>query len=440
MNLSTKLDAVPTIDYEAHPAFHGLESGGATHQSPVDRLVQEIDEQLRRIRFADGRTAEQRSAEFVVEISPRMQELQRLAVSARSLRPMLAEYTTISLDLAHRFLRESIEARSAIPGSESSAGAAALSSERYDRLVELQRMGFCRFLAEQELASRIWAATRWERELLKVRARDLPTRHSVLPLQAQSPGALLVKDMIHHAGILEIASAYIGKPMDFLYAALDLSHHGQTWYRDCYADAGIPTSKTVYLHFDADSDVMKAMFYLREVDGETGPFKFLRGSHLWKRSPLVGAVQRGFDQAQGKYFEVEPDGLDFKFGYYRPRFKVVDHRKDTLALPAALRGSTHFGDDVLDGSVLSERLLLEEETFTGPAGTLVLFDGSQGVHRGSLVTCGQRWAIQIGLRVKKGNPSPVRRMLKSVKGHAAYQAVRARGWVARSGRKPDDAD
>jgi hypothetical protein len=111
-----------------------------------------------------------------------------------------------------------------------------------------------------------------------------------------------------------------------------------------------------------------------------------------------------------------------------------------LALPAVLRGSTHFGDDVLDGSALSEALLEAEETFVAPAGTLIVFDGSRGIHRGGLVRPGgQRWALQLAFRVRRDPPQSAWRRIRSdlygSLSYAKYAVTRlfglARGQVLR---------
>jgi hypothetical protein len=219
----------------------------------------------------------------------------------------------------------------------------------------------------------------------------------------------------------------MGYRMEFLYAALDFSHPDQDWYKDCYAASGISTTRTAYMHFDADHDVMKAMLYLREVGPENGPFKYVRGSHLWKRSTLVGALQSGFDRAQTNVFEMEDDRLDYKLGYYRPRFKLPDHRADMLTLPALVRGSTHFGDDILDGSKVSDDLLQLEQAIVGPAGTMVIFDGSRGIHRGSQVSGGERWAVQIGMRGHRVARGPFHASAGAVRAKLSYQYLRARG-------------
>jgi hypothetical protein len=158
------------------------------------------------------------------------------------------------------------------------------------------------------------------------------------------------------------------------------------------------------------------MLYLVHVDPEDGPFGYVRGSHTWHRSPFISALQNGFDATSTDIFEIERDQLDYKLGYYRPRFKLAEQRQNMLLLPPMLRGSTHFGDDILDGTDVSNELLSREVVFKGEAGMCVLFDGSRGVHRGSLARTGRRWAVQIGLRVWRENPSPSGRKLGVLRG------------------------
>jgi hypothetical protein len=126
---------------------------------------------------------------------------------------------------------------------------------------------------------------------------------------------------------------------------------------------------------------------------------------------------------------MESDGLDYKLGYYRPRFLLKEYRQDLLALPSAFRGTTHFGDDIVDGSELSSQLLAAEETFLGEAGLMVVFDGSAGIHRGSQVERGERWALQIAMRAIRPNSPTTKSILKSIKGRIRYNLSRAKGVI-----------
>ena len=163
--------------------------------------------------------------------------------------------------------------------------------------------------------------------------------------------------------------------------------------------AGLPTARTAYTHLDADSDIVKTVLYLSDVAPHNGPFRFIPGSHRWKRSPMAIAVQNGFDQLWPKYLERTGK-------YYRPRFRTARNRQDMLSLPREFWGTTHFGDDLLDGGEMSRELLEKEVAYTGPKGTMVLFDGSHGIHRGGLVQEGGRWVVQIILKAERANAKP----------------------------------
>ena len=65
-----------------------------------------------------------------------------------------------------------------------------------------------------------------------------------------------------------------------------------------------------------------------------------------------------------------------------------------MKFPKAFRGTTHFGDDLIEGSALSDYLLDRTITFTEKQGTAVLFDGFLGIHAGNNANQGERLAIQ----------------------------------------------
>lgn len=416
------MNQVPSIDYDRHSAYASLRERVPPPDPALDDLIEEIDRRYTALRSDSSRALEARRAAYAEEVGRRFDELARALAKQPGVRPTLAAYAGKAIDLARGYLYDALETgeRTLDAATTGPAGRA---------LEELRRDGYSRLGIYPGLARAVWRHTWWERSVLRARARQAPRRRCALALHAGSPTVALIERHLQQSGALEAVSRYIGKPMAFLYAALDHAHPSQDWYADCYRDAGLTTSRTAYMHFDADHDVMKAMLYLKDVGPGNGPFGYVRGSHAWQRSPVLCAFQKGFDQAQAGLFELEDDGLDFKSGYYRPRFKMPDYRSDQLALPAGLRGSTHFGDDVEDGSELSRSLLAAEEVFTGPAGTFVLFDGSRGIHRGSLATQGDRWAVQIGMRV--GSSSNNRSALRELRARAGYHKHRVKALLAK---------
>jgi hypothetical protein len=302
------------------------------------------------------------------------------------------------------------------------SGAVAVPPSLVNPLADFRRDGFY-VMQNPALARKVWFRTMLERAQLRVKRRNQPTRHCVMPLSPHFPSHGTIADAMETMGVCELAAAYLGKPVELYYAALDHSHDGQSWYKACYSDTDLGTPKAVYMHFDADCDIIKGLFYLRDVTANDGPFRFVPGSHRWERPHFATAVQLGFDAASVQEFPTCEDKLDYVSGYYRPRFQQLDQRRAMLSLPAALRGSTHFGDDLPDGSPLSDALLEKEHAFVAPAGTLVMFDGSRGIHRGGQVGAGgERWAVQVAFRVARAHQKRPRwrRTAGRIKGRILY--------------------
>jgi hypothetical protein len=405
MSEGTQVGTIPAIDFETHPGFRNLNVEQNYNDATARQLLGDIERECESISLSGGSSKHRLLMEFRSKIQPKFEKLKNIAIANESMDPRFRDYASQAIERASEFLLEDLHSRLNAP----KRGEVPPAKEGDAYLLALVRDGFCRFPLGTSLAQRVWRNIWWERWLMRRRARLTPGRHCALALDNNSPGSLLIQRALFEKGVLEMVSQYMSQRMAFLYAALDYSHERQNWYKDCYADVGLATSKTAYMHFDADSGIVKAMLYLKNVQPENGPFRYVRRSHRWERSAVQCAIDRGFDAQQTKTFELESDGLDYKLGYYRPRYKLSEWRKGLLMLPKILRGSTHFGDDVVDGSPLSESLLQQEEIFVGPAGTFVIFDGAKGIHRGSQVDHGERWAVQIGMRVaedKEGEQLP----------------------------------
>ncbi|NOS81160.1 MAG: hypothetical protein HOP32_06205 [Nitrospira sp.] len=412
------MNNLPIIEYHKHPAFSGLQYVDDLGDEGTLRLTAEIDVAFFRIQSGGVLSLDLLHDVFERDIASGMRKLRDELTKSERVHGPMANYVTSAIDKAAGYLYAQLE----FDMWKQTFTAVQPNAVTTKKLEHLQHDGFFRFQSDLHLAEKIWRATEYERASLRSRAQQRPWAHCVQSLHSSSQAVRLVRRKLESDGILALASAYLGCEMEWFYCALDFSHDQQRWYRDCYADVGLPTSKTVYMHLDADIQMVKAMLYLGDVSDEQGPFRYVRGSSCWARSPSILSIHKGFDTVETEVFEMEPDQLDYTLGYYRPRFKLPEHRQYLMNLPALLRGSTHFGDDVLDDSALSSLLLKDEVVFTGPAGTLVLFDGSKGIHRGSQVTRGERWAVQIALRAVRQQKNIFRTTLETMTQAARYRA------------------
>ena len=66
-----------------------------------------------------------------------------------------------------------------------------------------------------------------------------------------------------------------------------------------------------------------------------------------------------------------------------------------MRLPPALRFNSHFGWDVLPDSAAERSLIACEDVMLGPAGSFIVFDGANLLHRGGMVETRDRIALQV---------------------------------------------
>lgn len=228
--------------------------------------------------------------------------------------------------------------------------------------------------------------------LLRERRKGCNTFRGGISLNIHHEINLVVRKIIEKYHVEYILSNYKSCRMSHLYTAIDYSNCTQTWFKDCYSDLGQSTNLTNYYHFDNDINVSKAMIYLSEVNEYNGPFCFVNGSNKWNLSPTLMSIYSSIDRkiSNNTSFILNLDN------YHRQLFK--NNRSVLSQLPLSFQGSTHFGDDLIDGSNLSETLLKNEVKFSENTGSLVLFDGYKGIHRGSTCLSGERLALQIAFQ------------------------------------------
>jgi len=151
----------------------------------------------------------------------------------------------------------------------------------------------------------------------------------------------------------------------------------------------------------------------------------VRGSHQWCRSRAQSFFFKAMDAAANVVLAPQEP---VRTVYYRKMFRHPAFREQFLKLPRPLRGTSHFGDDVLADSELSRWLLERETAVTSEMANCAAFIGADGIHRGGCVREGRRWALQLGLRK---TPPLHRRVERQAKAAYGFTQSKVRGAMRR---------
>lgn len=413
-----KMKSFPHIKYDEHPAFSNNRVSIGLNNNDALKLIAEIDQAYEELAGLGVQDKSEWNKYFAAEIGDRINQLRRQFLESCNLPDPFKSFfdnafrNSISLMRRHAEFRSRSSLVEMLP---------VLNNSERQYVKFMRENGYVQFPSDPTLAAAIWRSTDYERKACIQKNKDNPNRRTALSLHPFSRASMLIRKKLRNSGALNVASNYLGCDVEWMYCSLELSKCTQKWYRDCYVDFGINTAKTAYMHLDADTEMIKGMLYLNDVDQKNGAFRFVRGSHSWNRSHFLMVLYKSYDMEDANVFEMESDRLDYKLGYYRPRFKLPEWRDAFLALPPVLRGTTHFGDDLIDSSPVSKELLSQEAVFSGPPGSFLLFDGSKGIHRGGLVEEGERWVVQIAMKAKKRHPKILHSFLKDGLSYLRYQ-------------------
>lgn len=173
-------------------------------------------------------------------------------------------------------------------------------------------------------------------------------------------------------------------------AAIELSVPDAKWWRN--DDINVVGPETLYCHVDEGIDAPKAILYLTDVDESTGPFSYF--PNIYENLEVTGIqslIGRCITSVGSTTISplFEPYSVSFR------RTSSPLFREHFMRLPAEFRFNSHFGWDVIPGSALETFMVDSELSLVGSAGTYLVFDGAQIVHRGGLVQRNQRVVIQV---------------------------------------------
>lgn len=380
-----KIRFFPTIDYRRHPAFRDLDVPSCRDEDQTEALVDEIDSGLTLLHAA--RLSDDEAIRKAFATGPE-KSIERLRDHLRRVLP--SERLKQRVDRAFDDVKGELLAEAAIVNSRHSFPRNLDREEERAVHDSLSRTGAHVFRVDPKVIQRLRTLTERQQDALRNRARTSPDGRCVENFSRYSDVGMVIDREFSRQGILKGLSAYVGSNTIFAGFALEYSHERQTWWRGCYGDVGLPDSRTTYMHYDHGCRNPKATLAISDVEEDTGPTSFISGSHREERSNFVHFMVKSLEQRFYDDYKNET-----KATYYRRMFAEVEHRCDFLRLPQALQSCTHFGEDILDDSPLSEKLLEREVRLTKEVGNCVIFDGDYGIHRGSTVQRGERFSFQI---------------------------------------------
>lgn len=385
----------PRIDYRAHPAFRALDVSPRDDDDAVDRMIAEIDRELQVLQDARYSTEAEMLTAFTDRILPKVSTLSHHVVSTTSNERVKAWLKRAFADASGE-LREYLHVRNARHAAKDRA---TLSDAGRGVAANLERDGvyFCRL--DTASHQQLLALCGPYMDDMREEAKSKPKQRIVRNFELYGQVGRILASFFRRQGILEGLSAYIGSNVNFSGFALEYSYAGQVWWSGVYSDLGLTDTKTTYMHYDQGCRDPKAIIALTDVREENGPTGFIRGSHKKERSTFLHFMITALDRC----FQRD-DGSGQESANYRPRFSISRYRQELLILPAAFQGSSHFGDDVIDGSPLSEELLQNEVRMTSDVGNCIVFDGNYGIHRGALVKSGERFVFQVVFDVARPIP------------------------------------
>lgn len=179
-----------------------------------------------------------------------------------------------------------------------------------------------------------------------------------------------VEKIFRRYGIIEAASAYLGRPVGIKHVNAQINDQDLAFWRRVFPDTQFHDPWGSYLHIDATYGMMKCAIYVHDIGPDGGPFCYIRGSQNARIGWFEGMVRRTNDFSG--------------FSGRKP-----EARRKFMALPAFLRKKADFGGDLPDNSVEVQRLREGHFAATSNYGNCVLFDGN-GMHRGGMVNKGER--------------------------------------------------
>jgi hypothetical protein len=378
----------PEIDYDTHPAYSAFRSTVVYDDQFLEHQVRAAD--LAYTKFCDIPDPTERDAEdSLAEIRTAIDRIslhakqQNIPIVAAEWLHCCARWT--ASDIAYEFARHVLSARK--------YRSISLSPNQAQQLSAMRTQGMYVTALPKATYDEIRRLALVYREELKARVNKDPFDRAVISVVFNSPLWKAIKSATRESGIIDVLGELKQNRMTILGAGLEYSSPKQNWYQNIYADVGLSDAPLQYLHIDEGYCLPKAMIYVTPVAESNGPTRAIPGSNCWEVTEFGLRMHRALDRVVGDRY-----GRLGTAGAYRPIARHPDLRRIFMQLPRAIRGSSHFGDDILPDTKLADALESLEMPYVSDGGQALVFDGPHLLHRGSLVRTGERMALQVGFR------------------------------------------
>lgn len=176
-------------------------------------------------------------------------------------------------------------------------------------------------------------------------------------------------------GLTEAAAAYLRRPVGVGSIVAEIAEAPSMPPPSPFADVGVDASPCDGFRVEPGGNVLKLVIYLGEVGPDNGPLTYVAGSNRAAKRLGDGLIRRANDLA----------GLSSTAQTWRETF---------YALPAGLQRKATFGADLAADGNFTAVIQNQQVAITTAQGNAVLYDPA-GVHRDGAVTHGRRTAVVI---------------------------------------------
>ncbi len=104
-----------------------------------------------------------------------------------------------------------------------------------------------------------------------------------------------VENIFKRYGIMEAASAYLGRPAGVKHVNAQINDQDLAFWKRVFPDTQLQDPWGSYLHIDATYGMLKCAIYVHDIGPDGGPFCYIRGSQNAKIGWFEGMVRRTND-------------------------------------------------------------------------------------------------------------------------------------------------